>query len=611
MESKMGMDRNTIIGFVLLGVLLFTYLFTATKNNQQLEKQRIYQADSLAAVKKLQEALHVTQDSVKIKVASGDSLTGFNKAIGGIEKLFTVENDLLKIVFSNKGGQPKEVVLKHFKLYDSSLVKLLDSGLANRLNYDINTGTGQVSHISDLYFDEPRVEKATDGTQTISYILPAPSGLSIQHQYVIRPDNYLVDWNLTTTGAGQLFSQNNLNINWHSEMEKTQTYVYYEKRLTNVCFATDNTFDYISSKTEKTFEKPVQWVSVVQQFFNRTLIAKNNFDGGDIQWHREISDTSNMLGTADVHLQAKLPGAAATLNFQWYYGPNDYHILKKAGPNMDRIVDLGRDMYAFVRPINTYIIMPVFNFFHGFVSSYGIVILLLTLFIRLLTSPLVYSSYLSGAKMKALRPEIDILKKKTNGDQQQMGVEQMKLFREAGVNPLGGCIPALLQIPIFFALFSFFNSNVALRGQPFLWAHDLSIYDVVIKLGFTIPAYGDHISLFATLAVITSFLISLYGMSMTPDNSNPAMKYMPYIMPVMLLLFFNRLPAALTWYYTVSNLITLVLQFVIQNYIIDHDKILTKLQANRTKPKTKPKWQERFEQMQEAQKKIQQSKGKK
>jgi YidC/Oxa1 family membrane protein insertase len=393
-------------------------------------------------------------------------------------------------------------------------------------------------------------------------------------------------------------------------MEKTQTYVYYEKRLTNVCFSTDNTFDYISSKSEKTFEKPVQWVSVVQQFFNRTLIAKNNFDGGDIQWHREVSDTSNMLGTADVHLQAKLPGAAATLNFQWYYGPNDYHILKTAGPNMDRIVDLGRDMYAFVRPINTYIIMPVFNFFHSLVSSYGIVILLLTLFIRLLTSPLVYSSYLSGAKMKALRPEIDILKKKTGGDQQQMGVEQMKLFREAGVNPLGGCIPALLQIPIFFALFSFFNSNVALRGQSFLWAHDLSIYDVVVKLGFTIPAYGDHISLFATLAVITSFLISLYGMSMTPDNSNPAMKYMPYIMPVMLLLFFNRLPAALTWYYTVSNLITLILQFVIQNYIIDHDKILAKLQANRTKPKTKPKWQERFEQMQEAQKKIQQTKKK-
>jgi len=610
MESKMGMDRNTIIGFVLLGVLLFTYLFTATKSNQQLEKQRMHEADSLTAVKKQQEALQVKQDSVKTKVSTGDSLTGFNKAIGGTEKLLTIENALLKIVFSNKGGQPREVVLKKFKLYDSSLLRLVDSNLANRLTYPIITGPNQTAQVSDLYFDQGQIEKSADGTQTITYTLPTPSGVSIQHQYVLHPDSYLVDWNLVTTGTNQLFSQNNLNIDWHAEMEKTQTYVYYEKRLTNVCFSTDNEFDYISSKTEKTFEKPVQWVSVVQQFFNRTLIAKANFEGGNIQWHRQESDTSNMLGTADVHLQTKLTGTAAALNFQWYYGPNDYYILKKTGPHMDRIVDLGRDMYSFVRPINTYIIMPVFDFFKNFVSSYGIVILLLTLFIRLLTSPLVYSSYLSGAKMKALRPEIDILKKKTNGDQQQMGVEQMKLFREAGVNPLGGCIPALLQIPIFFALFSFFNSNVDLRGQPFLWAHDLSIYDVVVKLPFTIPAYGDHISLFATLAVITSFLISLYGMSMTPDQSNPAMKYMPYIMPVMLLLFFNRLPAALTWYYTVSNVITLILQFVIQNYIIDHDKILAKLQANRTKPKTKPKWQERFEQMQEAQKKIQQSKGK-
>ncbi|HSZ32297.1 MAG TPA: membrane protein insertase YidC [Puia sp.] len=606
----MGMDRNTIIGFVLLGLLLFVYLFTATKNNQLLERQRLREADSLAAVKKVQEALHVVQDSVKVKVASGDSLTGFNKAIGGTEKLVVVENELLKIVFSNKGGQPKEVTLKHYKLYDSSLVQVVDSSLANRLNYPINTGTNQTQQISDLYFNDAKIERAADGTQTISYTLPTPGGLSVEHQYILHPDSYLVDWNLTSTGVNQLFSQNNLNLEWHSEMKKTQVYVYYEKRLTNVCFSTDNEFDYISSKPEKSFEKPVQWVSVVQQFFNRTLILKTNFTGGSIHWVREVSDTSTMLGTADVQLQAKLPGNASTLNFQWYFGPNDYYILKKAGPNMDRIVDLGRDMYSFVRPINTYIIMPVFNFFNKFVSSYGIVILLLTLFIRLLTSPLVYSSYLSGAKMKALRPEIEILKKKTNGDQQQMGVEQMKLFREAGVNPLGGCIPALLQIPIFFALFSFFNSNVALRGQPFLWAHDLSIYDVVVKLGFNIPAYGDHISLFATLAVITSFLISLYGMSMTPDQSNPAMKYMPYIMPVMLLLFFNRLPAALTWYYTVSNLITLILQFVIQNYIIDHDKILAKLQANRNKPKTKPKWQERFEQMQEAQKKIQQSKGK-
>ena len=607
----MGMDRNTVIGFVLLGLLLFTYLFTATRNSQELQRQHQHQADSLAVVQKLQEARLNNHDTTSAKVQARDTVAGWSQAMEGTEKLITVENNLLKIVFSNKGGQPREVVLKNFKSYDSTLVKLVDPSVPNRINYPVNTGVNQTAQIADLYFEAGELQKNPDGSQKLIFKLPAPNGESIEHEYSIRPDSYLVDWNLVITQANNLFSQNNLNVSWLVEMKQTQPFVDYEKRLTNVCFSEENEFDYISSKTDKTFDKPVQWISATQQFFNRTLIAKNNFESGNVHWTRETADTSSLLGTADIHLQTKLPGNAATLNFQWYYGPNDYHILKHAAPGMDRIVDLGRDMYSFVRPINVYVIMPVFSFFKQFVSSYGIAILLLTLFIRLLTSPLVYSSYLSGAKMKALRPEIDAMKKRVGGDQQQMGVEQMKLFREAGVNPLGGCIPALLQIPIFFALYTFFNSNVALRGQPFLWAKDLSIYDVVVKLGFSIPAYGNHISLFATIAVITSFLISLYGMSMTPDQSNPAMKYMPYFMPIMLLLFFNRLPAALTWYYTVSNLITLTLQWVIQNYIIDHDKVLAKLQANRNKPKTKPKWQERFEQMQEAQKKVQQIKGKK
>jgi YidC/Oxa1 family membrane protein insertase len=607
----MGLDRNTIIGFVLLGVLLFTYLFISTKNSHELEVQKLRYTDSVERVKTLQESVLRKRDSVAKTIVVTKDSSGFNAAIGGSEKLLTVENDLLKIVFSNKGGQPKEVILKKYKSYDSNDVRLVDTNVLNRFSYPINTGENQHAEIADLYFSEGQVTKNADGSQLVSFRLPAPAGESIEHQYIIYPGNYMIDWNIVAINAGSLFSQSNLNLNWHASLQKTQQYVTYERLQSNVCFSVNNDFDYISSKTEKTLEQPVQWVAVTQQFFNSTLIAKNNFSTGHIQWTRETADSSNLLATAEINLQSKLPGSAVTLPFQWYYGPNDYYILKKAAPKMDRIVNLGRDIYSFVRPINVYVIMPVFNFFTRYVTNYGIVILLLTLFIRLLTSPLVYSSYLSGAKMKALRPEIEIMKKKVGGDQQQMGVEQMKLFREAGVNPLGGCIPALLQIPIFFALYSFFNSNVALRGQSFLWSKDLSVYDAVINLGINIPAYGNHVSLFALLAVVTSFLISLYGMSMTPDQSNPAMKYMPYIMPVMLLLFFNRLPSALTWYYTVSNVITLILQFVIQNYIIDHEKILSKLQANRNKPKTKPKWQERFEQMQEAQKKTIATKGKK
>ena len=214
--------------------------------------------------------------------------------------------------------------------------------------------------------------------------------------------------------------------------------------------------------------------------------------------------------------------------------------------------------------------------------------------------------------MKVLRPELDLLKKKHGDNQQAYAMDQMKLFREAGVNPLGGCIPSLLQVPIFFALYSFFNSNIALRGQGFLWAKDLSSYDVIAHLPFSIPlGYGDHVSLFTLTAIATSLLISIYNMVMTPTQVNPMMKYMPYIFPVILLFVFNRLPAALTWYYTVSNTITLLFQFIIQKYIINHNKILAKMEANRKKPKKQSKWQERIAQMQEAQKKAQNAKNNK
>jgi YidC/Oxa1 family membrane protein insertase len=604
----MGMDRNTVIGFVLLGLLLFVYLFTSTKNSQELQKQKKLAEDSIANVIARQQALAKLQDTAKSKVTLADT-TGFNKALAGSEQRITVENELIKVVFTNKGGQPALVELKKYKAYDSTPVKLGDPSGNSHLSYTINTAPNQSAQIADLYFDAGPVVKNADGSQTINFRLPTPEGESIVHQYTIYPDSYRLDWNIVVASPGKLFSQNTINLSWHDHLGRIQKNILDERRLSSVCFYENNDFDYISAKSEKTFEKPVQWVSVSRQFFNTTLIAKENFNSGSVHLMKETSDTSSIVGQADVNLQIKIPSAdAVKIPLQIYYGPNDFAILKKQAPGMDRIIDLGRNLYSFVRPVNVYIIMPVFNFFHKYFSSYGVVIMLLTIFIRLITSPLVYSSYLSGAKMKALRPEIEAMKKRVGEDQQQVGIEQMKLFREAGVNPLGGCIPALLQIPIFFALYSFFSSNIALRGEHFLWSKDLSTYDAVINLGFSIPAYGDHVSLFALLAVVTSFLISLYGMSMTPDQNNPAMKYMPYIMPVMLLLFFNKLASALTWYYTVSNVITLLLQFVIQNYIIDHDKILAKLQENRSKPKTKSKWQERLEQMQEAQKKAQQPK---
>jgi YidC/Oxa1 family membrane protein insertase len=599
------MDRNTVIGFVLLALLLFTYLFISTKNSHELQLQQLKRTDSIARVQHTQDSIARANDTATVNNAP---LQAGQLATRGTEQITVVENDVVKISFTNKGGQPGKVELKKYKSLVNNQPVILNGTAFDKISYAINTGNNNSYQISDLYFEAPKVVHNADNSQTITYQLQVPGQGVVTHQFNIKPDQYMVDWLVQMDGANNLLKQGNLNLIWQSQPMQQETDVVYERRQASVCYMVDNNFDYILTKPERTFEKPIQWVSVSQQFFNTTLIAKENFTSGDVKMSKSAnsSDFSPKVAEVTTTLQTRLPlGAHAGASLQLYYGPNDYNILKKQAPGMDKIVNLGRDLYAFVRPINKFIIMPVFDLFSSFIGSMGIAILLLTLFIRLLTSPLVYTSYLSGAKMKALRPEIDKLKEKYGGDQQQIGVEQMKLFREAGVNPLGGCIPALLQIPIFFALYSFFNSSIALRGVGFLWANNLASYDAIVHFSFNVWGLGNHLSLFTVTAVLTSFLISLYNMNMTPDQNNPALKYMPYIFPFVLFFVFNGLPAALTWYYTVSNLITLILQFVIQNYIIDHDKILAKIGENRKKPKGKSKWQERLEQMQEAQQKAQ------
>lgn len=601
-----SMDRNTVIGFILLAVLLFLYLFLSTKNTQDLQQQKVAEADSLAYVKRVQDSLRIANDT------TGQFSDTSTRQPAVSEQQFTVENEVLSITFSNKGGQPDLVLLKNYKSFDSTPVQLAGTPF-DKISYPVSVDQGQTAQTGEVLFNPGTVTKNADGSQTISFQANLGGGM-ITHQFVVKPNAYLIDWNVQINGADRLLTQGAFNITWQSQPMQHEKDVRYERQQTNICFYEDNDFDYIMSNTSHTFENPVKWVSVAQQFFNSTLISANTFNSGDVSWVKQESDTTRQIAQVTTNLQAKLPiGATASVPMQLYFGPSDYQILKQQAPEMDKIVNMGRDFYAFVRPINKYIVMPVFGFFNSFIASVGLVIALLTIFIRLLTSPLVYTSYLSGAKMKALRPEIEKLRARLGNDQQQIGMEQMKLFREAGVNPLGGCIPALLQIPIFFALYSFFNSSIALRGESFLWAEDLSSYDVILRFPFYVWGLGDHLSLFTLLAVGTSFLISIYNMNMTPDQSNPAMKYMPYIFPFILLFIFNSLPSALTWYYTVSNVITLILQWIINNYIIDHDKILAKIEANRRKPKVKPKWQERFEQMQETQKKLQESqkKGKK
>jgi YidC/Oxa1 family membrane protein insertase len=603
----MNFDRNTVIGFIVLAVLFVGYFFYTSREQQAYMREKA-RVDSIAAARvPVRDTALVRQDSVlSDSVNQTSTAGGFATAVSTPEQLTTVENKLMKVVFTSKGGQPKAIELKNYTGVDTANVKLAATDF-DKLIYRINTGVNQTSDILDFNFTTAGVTKNADGSQTITFQLQSAENTSIVHQYILKDDQYMIDFNLQLNGVNQLLTNNELNLTWQNKALQLQKDLNYEKQQSQISYRVDEDHDYTSamSSSSETFTKPINWVAVKQQFFNSAFIAKENFSSGTVSWVSPPSGNTVVEATANLKIQ--LPATtSATVPLAFYYGPNEYKVLKQYDNDMEEMVNLGTGVFAFVKYINRWIVLPAFDFFRKFTSNYGIVILLLTLFIRLLISPLTYKSYLSGAKMKALRPEIEQLKAKHGGDQQAMSMEQMKLFREAGVNPLGGCIPALFQIPIFFALYSFFNSNVALRGQGFLWADDLSQYDSILSLPFSIPFYGDHVSLFTITATLSSLVISVYSMSMTPDQGNPVLKYMPYIFPVILLFVFNSMPSGLTWYYTVSNIITLILQFVIQNYIIDHNKILAKIAANKKKPKVKTKWQQKMEDLQEQQKKLQQ-----
>jgi YidC/Oxa1 family membrane protein insertase len=610
----MKLDRNSVIGFVLLALLFFGYFYYTRQGQIELEVKQKEIRDSLARIQPPVDPVARLTDSLKADTLNRVASAGqFNNASFATEEITVVENELISIGFSNKGGQLAYVELKNYLSPDSTPVRL--SGTAfDKFSYRINTGKNTVGEISELFFAKSPVVKNTDGSQTISYTLADSAGKSVTHKYTLPGGQYMVDWNISLNRADQLLGKNTLDLSWQVKALQQEIDVLGERRETQVdVYEKEEGFDYFTMKdglTEK-WENGVKWISLKQKFFNHTLIAKNGFSFAEINTTMPSEDTIHEVASSMANLRVALPvDANVNVPLSFYFGPNDYKVLKSYNMDLEDMVNLGQGFYAFVKYINRVIVMPVFNLFSGFIKSYGLVIALLTIIIRLLTSPLVYSSYLSGAKMKALRPELDVLKEKYKDDQQAYSMEQMKLFRTAGVNPLGGCIPALLQIPIFFALYSFFNAEISLRGKSFWWAHDLSSYDKILTWDFNIPFIGSHLSLFTLLAVITSLLISLYSMSMTPDQNNPMLKYMPYIFPVMLLGIFNGLPSALTWYYTVSNVITLVLQYVIQNFIIDHDKILSNIQENKKKPKSKPKWQERLESMQETQKKVEDMKKK-
>lgn len=610
----MGMDKNTLIGFGLIGALLIAMFAINSKSRLATEGEKQRVADSMALVKAKADSIKaLTNKSV---VDSNKQTTVATPASPfqqpTVTQTFTeLQNDLMIVRFSNKGAQPVKVTLKQFKTADGKEVVLQD-GSFNRFSYDFNSANNKTEESANIFFTPGSVVTNADKSQSISFTAADSTGKKMVHQYTIKPGNYMLDLNLNVNGVAQLFTQNTVKFLWQAEASKIEKDQKYEATQTHICYSEAGNFDfeYLGTGDNVSFKKPVEWLAVKQQFFASALVAKNKFNSAELSW-TVPGDTGKYITRAVTNATIILPaGENASIPLQMYFGPSDYHILKQYNNSMENIVPYGTGVFAFVKYINRHFLLPVFDFLRGNVASMGIVILLLTLLIRLITSPILYKSYLSGAKMKVLKPEVDALKEKFKDDQQAFGMEQMKLWRSAGVNPLGGCLPAILQIPIFMSLYYFFQSNIDLRGKNFLWADDLAQYDSIFQLPFDVPFYGDHVSLFTITATLTSLLISVYSMSNMQDNSNPVMKYMPYIFPVFLLFIFNTLPSALTWYYTVSNTITLLLQIVIQKYIINHDKILAQINENRKKPVKQSKLQARVEAMQATQKKMQDMKGK-
>lgn len=614
------MDRNTVIGFVLIGALLIGMFIINSRSNQayMVEKQRI--EDSISALKPKVDSALLRADSEQadsIKKSVKQLPSDFITAEG--ERFDTLENEVIKIVFTNKGGQPKEVELKNFK---SSVGKpiVLGKGIFNKLSYTINSAENRTAETSDNYFLSSVKVNNNDKSQAISFTLRDSIGKKIVHTYTLAKNSYMLDLNIALEGTDKLFTQNSMNLLWQTEANLAENDLKYEREQTHVCYYKNDSYDfeYLGSGDDKKFDNPVDWLAIKQQFFVSALVVKSKMQNAVIKWVLP-ADSLKIVTQATASCRISLNNTAnATVPLQLYYGPSDYNILSKENNHMENIVPYGSGIFAFVKYINRHFLLPIFDFLRNNIASMGMVILVLTLIIRLITSPILYKSYLSGAKMKALKPEIDLLKTKFTDktgkmDQQAFGMEQMKLWKSAGVSPLGGCLPALLQIPIFMSLYYFFQSNISLRGQSFLWAKDLAAYDSIWTFG-NVPVinylYGDHVSLFTITATVTSLLISIYSMSSMQDNNNPVMKYMPYIFPILLLGIFNRLPAALTWYYTVSNVITLILQFVIQKYIINHEKILSQIEENRKRPVKQSKFQERIMAMQESNKKVQELKRK-
>lgn len=611
------MDRSQAIGFVVLAVFILIYFwFFAPKPEEQLPGNNQQPQQTEAPVQK--SSPEVDKDTVNEKQAASEETSEepalndsaktaqiqtkygvFANSVDGEEETYTLENDKVKIEFSNKGGKVKSVALKGFEDYNYEPLVLLDDE-SNELNLIINTQGGEVK-LNELYFQKTDDFEQKADTSGISFVVNLSNGKQIKHTYYLPLKSYELVQKSDYDALMGIVTDNTVKLSWDYDMKRLERDLGYSQRYSTINYydAFDE-FDKLSARSDEkeefTFTKPMKWFSFKQRFFTTGLIANTQFDNGKISMSTDPIDSSIVK---NAHAETDLPltyFSGSDNSFTYYFGPNDLKELKKVGHGFRENLYLG---FPVVNLINKYLIITVFNFLQRFISNYGIIIIILVLIVRLIISPLTYKSHIQMAKTKVLKPQIDELKKKYGDEMQKFQKEQMKLYQQVGVNPLSGCIPMVLQMPILLAMFQFIPNAIQLRHESFLWSNDLSIYDSVAKLPFDIPFYGDHVSLFTLLMTFSTILITRVNSQMT--TAEGPMKIMQYMMPLVIMFALNSYPAGLTFYYFVSNIVSFGQMTLIKRFV-DENKIMQILEQNkkRNANKKKSKFQLRLEEAMKA-----------
>lgn len=624
MEEK-KFDPNSLIGFVLIFGILLWIMYQNKPSEKEIAADKA-KKELVSKEAKTQEAAAKTTQA-PVAIAAGDSLqlAQLQKSLGDFaysatlpsakESFTTLENEVVKLKIANKGGYVVEAVLKNFEKFkkgSGQLVELIKDNNAN-LNIQLRTNDNRTLNTKDLYF-EPTLSKVGPD-QVLSMKLKAGANEYLEYKYVLKPNDYMVGFDLRSQGLNKVLNTAKpLDLEWNLKTFRNERSISYENRYAEIYFEYEgDKTDYVGQGDQKE-ETPeqVNFIAYKQHFFSTILLTDAPFENAKLVSENLVKN-EDVDTTFTKQFKANVPLAFRSgeidYKMSWYFGPSDYKTLQSYDKNIEKIIPLGWGIFGW---INKWIFIPLFGFLSTTIGlALGIAIIIFTILIKLAMSPITYKSFLSQAKMKVLRPEITELGEKFKKDPMKKQQETMKLYNKAGVNPMAGCIPALIQLPFMYASFQFFPSAFELRQKSFLWADDLSSFDEIAKLPFRIPLYGDHISLFPILAAIAIF----FYMKMTSGDQQMAapqqegmpdmakmMKAMIYISPLMMLIFFNSYGAGLSLYNFISNLITIGIMFVIKNYIVDSDKIHAQIQENKLKePKKQSKFQRKLQEVMEQQ----------